>query len=139
MPKESDLPKVIDNDNVENRKANEKEAAGKAFHDELYESRKGGSNGSKLDDRFKNEQGDSLKGQIGREKLDSLINKRDDLESLFRKQQEPTKEEIKKAEDKLDDTMSPLVSAADRKLAQAISHSLLEGDGKGLSDALAQL
>jgi hypothetical protein len=56
---------------------------------------------------------------------------------IFKK--DPSKEEIKDAQKKLDNTMSPLVSDDSRQIVQGITHSLLEGDTKGLTDALGPL
>lgn len=129
---EQDLPKVIDKSNAQVH-AREKEAdkANGALHEDAYAKRKG------FDTKEEWKNGDNK----GKTLQDQVVEDLKDWKDVVTKLTKPdaSKEEIKAAQEELNDKMSPLVSEADRKIAQSISNAVLEGNSKALAEALSQV
>lgn len=126
---EKDLPKVIDNSKQQvdgKEKDKEKDIANGAFHEDVY---------GRVKEDWKNSDGK------GKTLNDQVVEDLKDWNEVVKKLQKPdaSKEDIKQAQEELNDKMSPLVSEADRKIAQSISNAVLEGNSKALAEALSQV
>lgn len=131
MGYEQDLPKVVDNSEKKDRNDVQQGANDALFADSYGEAKV-------RKDKYQ-EQGDPLKDGSKVEQQDQKhIDKLTYKMHLYEKET-PTKEERQEAKDKLDKTMSPLVSDSDMKVAQNITHALLDGNTKELTKALAVL
>src|SRR5205823_11978873 len=111
----SDLPKVLDNRKGEKQDSNQ-QSASQALLEDSHNIVKNG-------DGAKN---DNVEGYIGKQiegnKINDLVYRPNDDGWRSISVKDPSKEEIQRAEDKLDNKLSPLVSDADRKLEQQITH-----------------
>jgi hypothetical protein len=138
MPYESDLPKVIDNTNGGDKEQSQAESAGHALLEGAYDF---GKKSDVIDGAKQVQEKSKIEEQQEKEAagVNDLLFRRGDKEitKIFKK--DPTEKEIEAATEKLDDAISPLVGPFDRKLAHAIGKNVLEGDAKGLANALSHL
>jgi hypothetical protein len=139
MPYESDLPKVIDNTDGGDKEQSQGESASQALLEGAYDF---GKKSDVIDGAKQVQENRKLEQQNEKEagSLNDLLYRPGDKEitKLFKKA-DPTEKEIVAATEKLDDAISPLVGPIDRKLAHVIGKNVLEGDAKGLADALEHL
>ncbi len=123
----SDLPQVIDNSNAQQQ--SHKGVAENKLHADAYLGKPVGGDDTQLIQKG----GKTLTDHV----MEDFKGWKEDWKKLFNP--DATKEDIQKAQGELNDKMSPLVSEADRKVAQAISNAVLDGDPKALAEALSSI